>query len=355
MSTQDFNERFRQILLLLLIVVIATLLIAELTIFIPGFLGGITLYILSRSFYFRLIEKYKWKKGLTALLMIFFFIVAIACPVYMCIELISPKIHAIADQQDNIIKGVEIIATKIKTQTGISLLTAENAKSISLKISSFIPQLLNSTAVLFTNLLMMFFVYYYLLVSGKETENYLRKIIPLQSSNVHLLAKETKMMVMANALGIPVICIIQGLFAAFGYWIFGIQDWALWGFLTGLFAFFPLVGTMIIWVPLVAYLYAIGLDWPATGLTIYSFIVTGNVDYVARITLMKKIGNVHPMITVLGVIVGLNLFGFIGLIFGPLLVSYFLVLVKIYINEFAILNNSNHMNIINDSSKTDTQ
>jgi len=46
-------------------------------------------------------------------------------------------------------------------------------------------------------------------------------------------------------------------------------------------------------------------------------------------------GDVHPLITVLGVIVGLNLFGFVGLIFGPLLVSYFLILVKIYINEFS--------------------
>ena len=50
---------------------------------------------------------------------------------------------------------------------------------------------------------------------------------------------------------------------------------------------------------------------------------------------MKKIGDVHPLITVLGVIVGLNLFGFIGLIFGPLLISYFLILVKIYVNEFS--------------------
>ena len=85
---------------------------------------------------------------------------------------------------------------------------------------------------------------------------------------------------------------------------------------------------------------ASGLDWPATGLMLYSFIVTGNVDYVARITLMKKIGDVHPLITVLGVIVGLNLFGFIGLVFGPLLVSYFLILVKIYFNEFS--ENNHH-------------
>jgi predicted PurR-regulated permease PerM len=175
---------------------------------------------------------------------------------------------------------------------------------------------------------------YYLLVSGKDIEKHLSRIIPLKASNISILAAETKMMIKANALGIPVICIIQGSFAALGYWIFGVESWALWGFLTGVFAFFPLVGTMIIWVPLVLLMYAQGLNWQATALLFYSLLVTGNVDYIARLGLMKKMGNVHPVVTVLGVIVGLKLFGFIGLIFGPLLISYLIILVKIYINEF---------------------
>ena len=90
---------------------------------------------------------------------------------------------------------------------------------------------------------------------------------------------------------------------------------------------------MIIWVPLVGYLFIHDSNLPAIGLTIYSIVVTGNVDYIARLKLMKYMGDVHPVITVLGVIVGLNLFGFMGLIFGPLLISYFLIMVKIYINE----------------------
>ena len=338
MTQQIFNERFRQVFLFLLIIVVAVLLISELTIFLPGFLGGLTLYILSRNYFFRLTFKYKWNKGLTALLLIIGFLLLIAFPVYLSVLLIAPKIQAIAGQQNNIIHGMDVIATKIEGLVGIDLFTAETAKEISSKLSVFIPKLLNSTAVMFTNLLMMFFLYYYLLVNGKTAEAYLGKIIPLKQENIDLLAQETKLMVKANALGIPIICIVQGLVAAFGYWIFGLNDWALWGFLTGVFAFFPLVGTMIIWVPLVAYMYAQGIDWPATWLGLYSLIVTGNVDYLARITLMKKMGDVHPLVTVLGVIVGLNLFGFVGLIFGPLLVSYFLVLVKIYINEFAVIN-----------------
>jgi predicted PurR-regulated permease PerM len=69
-------------------------------------------------------------------------------------------------------------------------------------------------------------------------------------------------------------------------------------------------------------------------LLLYSLIATGNIDYLARITLLKKMGNVHPVITILGVLVGLGLFGFIGLIFGPLLVNYIIVIFTIYMNEF---------------------
>lgn len=334
MEQTSFNERLRQILILLLILTMAILLIIELKVFIPGLLGGITLYILSRRLYFQLIYKRKWKKGWTALLFIFGYLLIIALPVYVSITLASPKIKSIAENQQQIVDGIEAVSAKVQERTGISLLSADSAKNIAQKVSAFVPRIVNSTMVLLTNLIMMFFLLYYLLYSGSEVERYLAKVIPLKHENVNLLASETKMMIKANALGIPIICVIQGAFAALGYWIFGVEDWGLWGFVTGVFAFFPLVGTMIIWVPLVGYLFVQGSNWPAIGLTIYSIVVTGNVDYLARLTLMKRMGNVHPMVTVLGVIVGLNLFGFIGLIFGPLLVSYFIVMVRIYINEF---------------------
>lgn len=335
MTQNIFNERLRQIFILILIVLIAVLLITELRIFIPGLLGGVTLYILSRSLYFQLIYKRKWKKGWTALLFILAYLIIIALPIYFSISLVSPKISAVSQNQDKIIAGIKLVSEKIANKTGIVIFSGNSAKTIVDKISAFLPGILNSTLIVITNLLMMFFLFYYLLVNGKEAEKYLAKVIPLKNENVNILASETKMMIRANALGIPVISLIQGLFAALGYWIFNVEDWGLWAFVTGVFAFFPLVGTMIVWVPLVVYLFMQGNNWEGIGLTVYSIIVTGNVDYIARLRLMKYMGDVHPLITVLGVIVGLNLFGFIGLIFGPLLVSYFLIMVKIYINEFS--------------------
>jgi predicted PurR-regulated permease PerM len=206
-------------------------------------------------------------------------------------------------------------------------------------LTSTIPKLVNDTVNLITNQILLLFILYYMLVHCKEMESYLAKILPLKKTNVELLASETKRLVKASALGIPLISIIQGLTASLGYIIFKVDDFVLWGFLTGVFAFFPVVGTMIIWVPLVIYMYASGDTWNATGLFLYSAIVTGNIDYLSRITILKKLGHVHPVVTVLGVIVGLGLFGFIGLIFGPLLVNYVILIFRIYTNEFVENNN----------------
>ncbi len=329
-----FNNRLRQIILLIIIAFLLIALLTQLYAFLPGLLGAATLYILTRNWYHKLILKKRWKKGLTALLFILGSIIIISIPVYFSIKMVSPKINSVVNNQHEVMQGIQIFSDKIEAFTGMKIFTDENTKSVAAKISGSIPKLLNTTANVLTNLIMLFFLYYYLLVNGRAIEKYLGKIIPLKEENVDKLASETIIMIRANAIGIPIICIVQGIFATIGYLIFGVKDWGMWGFVTGVFAFFPLVGTMIIWVPLVIYLYSTGNNYTATGLTIYSIVVTGNVDYITRLGLLKKMGNVHPMITVLGVIVGLKLFGFMGLIFGPLLVSYFIILIKIYLNEF---------------------
>lgn len=338
MEENTFNNRLRQILLVGLILFLTIVFINQLNIFLPGLLGGLTLYILTRKLFHKLTVQKKWRKGLTALLFIICSLIIIAIPVYFTIVMVSPKVNSLLDNQQEVMQGLEIFSTKVEDYTGIKLFSDDNSKALANKISAFIPGLINSTANVLTNLIMMFFLMYYLLVNGVVIEKYLDRIIPLKAENVHMLASETVLMIRANAIGIPIICIVQGIFAAIGYLIFGIKDWGMWGFITGVFAFFPLVGTMVVWVPLVIFLYSTGQSYIATGLTIYSVVVTGNVDYITRLSLLKKMGNVHPMVTVLGVIAGLKLFGFMGLIFGPLLISYFIILIKIYVNEFTKQN-----------------
>lgn len=337
----DFNHRIRQLLLLSIILLLLFLVIRELYIFIPGLLGAVTLYILSRANYFQLIYARKWKKGRAALLFIVYYLLLLGLPVYLAITLISPKLQVFLTDPSSYFESAKSSVILIQEKMGANFLSKESLTQLLNRVAALIPGMINSTANLISNLGIMLFVLYYMLYNGKEMEQYLSRIIPLKPDNINILASETKKMIKANALGIPIISIIQGLFAALGYFIFGVNEFAIWGFLTGIFAFFPVVGTMIVWVPLVIYMYVIGQDWQATGLLLYSLIVTGNVDYLARITLLKKIGDVHPVVTILGVIVGLGLFGFIGLIFGPLLISYVIVLFNIYMNEFVTTDAAN--------------
>jgi predicted PurR-regulated permease PerM len=297
-------------------------------------LGALTIYILSRASYFQLVYNRKWRRGWAAWIFIIYYLLLLGLPIFLAVTLMSPKINAFLNDPVSMINSAKESLDIIQKKTGLKVLSENSLSNILNKLSAFIPTILNSTANLITNLAIMLFVLYYMLVNGREIERFLGRIIPLKPNNISMLASETKKMVRANALGIPLISIIQGLTATLGYFIFGVKEFGLWGFLTGVFAFFPVVGTMIIWVPLVIYTYSTGPAWQATGLLLYSLVITGNVDYLARITLLKRMGNVHPIITILGVIVGLGLFGFIGLIFGPLLVNYILVLFDIYMNEF---------------------
>jgi len=330
----QFNNRIRQVILLAIILILAYLIIRELYLFLPGFLGAITLYILSRGSYFQLIYARKWKRNWTALLFVLSYLILIGLPIFYAIKLVSPKINSVFSHSEELMIGLEAVSAKIAEYTGEDFFTEENLKDMQGKLANFIPTFLNSTATILGNLAIAFFVLFFMLVNGREMEKAIGQFIPLEQDSINTLASETKNMVKANAIGIPLISVIQGVTASVGYWIFGLKDFGMWGFLTGIFAFFPIVGTMLIWLPLVIFLYSKGMNWQAVGLLIYSLAVTGNVDYLARVTLMKKIGNVHPLITIFGVIVGLGLFGFMGFIFGPLLFSYLIVLIKIYTNEF---------------------
>ena len=96
----------------------------------------------------------------------------------------------------------------------------------------------------------------------------------------------------------------------------------------------PFVGTLLGIVPVFIVTLSAGDTFAAWGILIYGFVIVGSTDNIIRLYVLKKLDNVHPLITLIGVIVGVPLFGFIGLIFGPLLISLFLVIVKIYRQEY---------------------
>ncbi len=173
-----------------------------------------------------------------------------------------------------------------------------------------------------------------MLMNHQKLENWFYRTIPLKTSNLVKMNKDLKDLVISNAVGMPLTAFLQAIIAYIGYLIFGVDDAFTWFILTIFAAMLPVVGAALIYVPLGLFLLAKGETGSAVGLLIYCFVIVGLSDNLIRLVLQKKMADVHPLITIFGVIVGLNLFGFIGIIFGPILFSVFFWLVKLYKYEF---------------------
>jgi len=182
----------------------------------------------------------------------------------------------------------------------------------------------------------MYFILYFMLVNGRKMEAALYEYIPLKDANVELIGKEVKTMVISNTIGIPLIALIQGVVGLIGYLIIGINEPWVWFVATTIAAMMPVVGAALIYVPLTISLFAQGENGRGIAMAIWGFGLIGLVDNLFRLLVNKRLGNIHPLITIFGVIIGVQLFGFIGLIFGPLLISMFILLLRIYTSEFVV-------------------
>lgn len=163
-------------------------------------------------------------------------------------------------------------------------------------------------------------------------------MFPYKEENAELFAKELISQTYSNVIGAPLLAIIQCVFAIAGFYFFGLNEPIFWGLICGVLSFIPFVGTALVWVPAGLVQLSVGESWQGIGLLIYGAVIITNVDNVFRFVLQKKFADVHPLVTVFGVIIGLNWFGLPGLIFGPILISYFLIMLKVYRLEYGNKN-----------------
>lgn len=337
MQTARFsNEQVKQVFFLIIISCLGLLLFNNLNEFLPGLLGAVTIYILSRKLFFYLTIKQRWHKGITATIIIVISLLVLVLPIVTLVEMLTQKASSVLSHKSELLEGAKAIAEKVKEYTNYDILSGETMQKISAYGSSIIPKLFGATFNSLTVLAIMFFILFFMLVNGPSMEKAIYEYIPLKDENVLLIGEEVKNMVISNAIGIPVIAVLQSIIALIGYYIFGVNDPLFWFVVTCFTAMIPVIGSTIVWLPLAAQLLIADDQWKGIGLIIWGVAAVGAADNVFRIILSKKIGDTHPLITIFGVIIGVKLFGFIGLIFGPLLITMFLLLLKIYASEYFV-------------------
>jgi predicted PurR-regulated permease PerM len=329
------NDHLKQYLLIGLILALVFVLGGYVYSFFPGILGAITLYILMRKYYFRLTVIKNWKKGLTAVLFLFIGMAIFTLPFIFLVQVLIPKFteYLTTGQLNDMLTT---LTTKLRLFAPRLMIDEKQVLGFASNFTSSATYILNSTMNMLVNAFLAFFLLYFMLVDGRKMEMALQKYIPMEDQNIDEIWKATHLVVKANAIGIPILAICQGIVAMIGYYMFGISSYVLWGAITGICSVLPVLGTALVWAPLSLYLIASGNTPAGLGLAAYSFFITGSIDNILRFTLLRRLGDVHPVITVIGIIAGVPLFGFMGFIFGPLLVSYLLLLIRIYRAEFSL-------------------
>lgn len=328
------QKDYRRPASLLIIMALGVFLAFSLRSFLTAFLSAVILYVLMKPLIRYLVIRKRWSKTWATLLLLFLSLFLFIGPCWTLYGLLASKINYAVTHSKELIGVLRQLDDYLYSLSGFRILSDDMLKKLQEFAAAIIPQLLGATAEMLATLGMMYFILYYLLIHFGKAEKMLGELLPVAEEKGLRFSEELESAVFSNVLGAPVLAVLQGLCAGLGFWFFGLEEPWFWGVITGFMSFIPMVGTAAVWIPAGIYQLVNGENWQGIGLLLFGLLVITNIDNVFRFTLQKRFADVHPLVTVLGVIVGLQYFGITGIVFGPLLISYFLLMIKMYREEY---------------------
>lgn len=330
MNNPVFSQKERNIIILIIVLVLGAILLYATRGIYGAFLGTFVMYTLFRNLNIFLIERWRWPRSLSAAFIIILSLLIIVLPfigigamlVNKAVELknnpawLTGLVNAINDFVGNLIGKPDVIKEQLEASATY--------------LGGLLTLVLGGAANVFLEVSVMYFILYFLFINYKGFESSFVHYMPFDEENATEFGEELKNITYSNIVGQTVIAIVQGGCLAIGFWMFGASDPFFWGVICAILSFIPLLGPPLIFVPAALILISQGMTWQGVGLLLWGFGIVINIDNVLRFIIAKKIGDIHPIITVVGVVIGLPLFGLMGLVYGPLLLSYFIIAVKIY-------------------------
>lgn len=327
------HKMVRQLFIIACILFLGYLISKELAPYISGILGAIIMFVLTKGWMKKMVD-WGMKRWLAASILMFFTFVVVLLPIAGIVLLLTNRVKEIVSNSE---KYTQLFLEKLNA------IEQYLDMDITSKIKDFNPEPFiakvvqgasNNTLEMTVVFGIFVFLLYFMLINFDRIKDQIQSYLPLSDKNFNRISKESIEMVKSNAIAIPMVAICQGVVALIGFWIFGAPTPIFWFAVTTVGSVIPFVGTAIGLVPVALIMYYQGDTTGAIWLALYGIIVVGSTDNLFRIVVQKSLAEIHPLITLFGIIVGIPLFGFLGLVFGPLLISLFLLFLKIYREEY---------------------
>ncbi|WP_237249522.1 AI-2E family transporter [Sphingobacterium faecale] len=325
-----FSQKERNIIILIIILVLGAVILYAMKGIFGAILGTMVMYTLFRNLNIFLIERWKWPKALSSVVVIVISIFIIVLPFVGIGTMLVNKALELQRNPAWINDIINAINTFAGDKFGKPDFLKEQIQASAAYFGGMLTAIIGGAANAFLEISVMYFLLYFLFVNYKGFESSLIHYLPFDDANATVFGEELKNITYSNIIGQTFIAIVQGICLAIGFYIFGVKDGLFWGVICTILSFIPLLGPPLIFVPAAVILLSQGATWQGVGLLIWGFGLVINIDNVLRLVIAKKVGDIHPIITIVGVIIGIPLFGIMGLVYGPLLLAYFLIAVRIY-------------------------
>lgn len=323
----------RQLFVLFVIAIVGFLIVYETLPYLTGVLGAITIYVILNPFMKKMINR-GMNKALSASILMFASFLVILLPLTGIVLMLGNKIGKAVRSSEEVTNALKEQVITLERKLGFEIGPQIETGRIADMVSNSLQSIAGGTFNILISVAIMYLLLYYMLIHSKDMIDTFYKYLPFKRENLELIGRECQSMVRANAIGIPVVAIVQGIVALIGYLIFGARDPWFWFVITTIGSMIPIVGTMVGIIPVFLLTLSAGDTFAAWGILIYGFVIVGISDNITRLYALKRLDDVHPLITLIGVIIGVPLFGFIGLIFGPILISLLLILIRVYRKEY---------------------
>jgi predicted PurR-regulated permease PerM len=184
------------------------------------------------------------------------------------------------------------------------------------------------------NLTIAFFGLYYLLKEPGDAWNNVRPYIPFSSKNAAKLRQRFRDVTVSTVIGTGFTAAIQGALLGLAFMVIGLPNAFFWSVVTFALAILPVVGSGLVWAPAAVGLALQDRIGAAVMLLVWGVVVVGSSDNLIRPLVYRRWAQIHPMVTLIGAIAGVSKFGLLGLLIGPLALSYFFELVRMYREEY---------------------
>lgn len=180
------------------------------------------------------------------------------------------------------------------------------------------------------NIILAFFAMYFLFKDGDKVLSLIKDLLPLSETDKEMVMERNRAVIASTLYGGVFVALVQGLLGGIAFWAVGLQAAIVWGFVMFLFAFIPTVGSAIVWIPAAAYLLLTGHYTAGVGLILWGVFVIGLADNLLRPFIVSGKTNLHPLLLFFSILGAVHVFGFIGIIAGPLILCIGQTAIEIY-------------------------